>query len=257
MEDYTLSGYDGYKIRGSDAGYGCVVRMDDGNFAFTKFFYNPNDYYDRFLQLCRLDKNFKIIDKNIIRYKDASIYSLNKEYKDIIKCEDGGVYCIWSEAYDGPTDLNLFVGYFDKDLNLIWKRCCKEDMDSYGCFPGIDILKNGGIVLAGMNVVGMGGIAPYSSVIIFENNGTVVSENHNDIRPYSFYPNPTSDVLNIRFSPDVNAEKVEIYGMDGKLYHEQNFNMETINVNNLSTGIYMMKVVMDNGESYNDKIVVK
>ena len=78
-----------------------------------------------------------------------------------------------------------------------------------------------------------------------------------ELRPYSFYPNPTSDVINIHYSPDVNVEKVEIYGMDGKMYHEQNFNMETININSLSNGIYMMKVVLDNGNTYTDKIAVK
>ena len=77
------------------------------------------------------------------------------------------------------------------------------------------------------------------------------------IRPYSFYPNPANDVINISFSPDVNVEKVEIYGLDGKLYHEQNFNLETVNINSLSNGVYMMKVVLDNGTTFNDKIVVK
>ena len=94
-------------------------------------------------------------------------------------------------------------------------------------------------------------------MFIINNNESIVNENINYFRPYSFYPNPTSDVLNIRYSPDVNAEKVEIYGMDGKLYREQNFNMETINVNDLSSGIYMMKVLLDNGETFTEKIVIK
>ena len=166
------------------------------------------------------------------------------------------MYCIWSEA-DAYNDINLYVGYFDKDLNLLWKRCCKEGMACYGNYTGVDILENGGLVLAGNNTGNWGAPSTYSTVIIFENDGTVISENPNNIRPYSFYPNPANDVINISFSPDVNAEKVEIYGMDGKLYHEQNFNLETISVNSLSNGIYMMKVVLDNGTTFNDKIVVK
>ena len=84
-----------------------------------------------------------------------------------------------------------------------------------------------------------------------------VMDNAESLRTYSFYPNPAADVVNIRFSPDVTAEKVEIYGMDGRLYHEQNFNMETVNVNDLSSGVYMMKLLMDNGESFTEKIVIK
>ncbi|MBO5848212.1 MAG: T9SS type A sorting domain-containing protein, partial [Bacteroidales bacterium] len=36
-----------------------------------------------------------------------------------------------------------------------------------------------------------------------------------------------------------------------------NFNLETVNINSLSNGVYMMKVVLDNGTTFNDKIVVK
>ena len=255
VESYPLSGYDGYKINGNN-GYGCVAKMDDGTFAFMQYFYSSSNYYDRFLQLCKMDKKFKIIDKNILNYDGDDIYSIDKEYKDILKCKDGSLYCIWSEAYD-PGDYNLHVGYFDKDLNLLWKRCCKEGMSCFGNYTGIDILENGGLVLAGNNTGSWGIVGTYSSVIIFENNGTAISENPNNIRPYSFYPNPANDVINISFSPDVNAEKVEIYGLDGKMYHEQNFNLETVNINDLSNGVYMMKVVLDNGTTFNDKIVVK
>jgi hypothetical protein len=232
--------------------------LDDGTFAFTRKFYSPNDYYDRFLQMCKLDKNFEIIDKNIIGYiNEGPANSIGKEWKDIVKCKDGSLYCIWSRN-NSRGHVDLFVGYFDKNLNLLWERCCRKDMACYGNFNGIDVLEDGGLVLAGNNTGDWGVAGAYSSVIIFENNGTVATEHNGiDFRPYRFYPNPAADVVNIRFSPDVTAEKVEIYGIDGKLYHEQNFNMESINVNGLSSGIYMMKLLMDNGETFTEKIVIK
>jgi len=55
----------------------------------------------------------------------------------------------------------------------------------------------------------------------------------------------------------VNCEKVEIFSIDGKLCHAQNFNFNTIDINTLSSGIYMMKVSLSNGNSYTDKIVVR
>ena len=258
IESYNLSGYDGYKLPATDYGYGCVTRLDDGTFAFTRNFYSPNDYYDNFLQMCKLDKNFEIIDKNIIGYiNEGPANSIGKEWKDIVKCKDGSLYCIWSR--NNPRGhVDLFVGYFDKNLNLLWERCSRKDMACYGNFIGIDVLEDGGLVLAGNNTGDWGVAGSYSSVIIFENNGTVLTEHNGiDFRPYSFYPNPASNAINISFSPDVNAEKVEIYGIDGKLYHEQNFNMESINVNGLSSGIYMMKLLMDNGETFTEKIVIK
>ena len=77
------------------------------------------------------------------------------------------------------------------------------------------------------------------------------------IRPYNFYPNPVEDKINIRFSPDIICEKVEIFGLDGKLYHEQNFNLETINIYDLSTGIYMMKLQLINGNIFTEKVIKK
>ena len=178
-------------------------------------------------------------------------------------CDDGSVYVNYIKR-EMDTGINkLYVAYVDNNLNTQWNvdiyTTCPNALWGSPVTYSSCVRKNGGVIICGWGdfTCNENSMSFFPLVLIVDNNGTVISENPNNNRPYSFYPNPANDVINISFSPDVNVEKVEIYGLDGKLYHEQNFNMETISVNSLSNGIYMMKVILDNGTTFNDKIVVK
>ena len=93
--------------------------------------------------------------------------------------------------------------------------------------------------------------------MVMDKKGKPLNVEESLVRPYSFYPNPADDAISLRFSPDVNCEKVEIFSIDGKLCLSQNFNLNAVDINSLSSGIYMMKVTLSNGNSYTDKIVVR
>ena len=93
--------------------------------------------------------------------------------------------------------------------------------------------------------------------MVMDKDGKPLNIEESLVLPYSFYPNPADNEICLSMSPDVNCEKVEIYGMDGKLYHQQNFNLNTVNISNLTNGIYMMKVTLDNGNTYTEKVVVR
>ena len=74
-------------------------------------------------------------------------------------------------------------------------------------------------------------------------------------KPFACYPNPANDFIHIEFSPDVNPQLVEIYSLDGKMAASQNFNLSTINVASIPAGIYLMKITMDNGNVFTERIV--
>ena len=239
-----------YKFRSTDNTH--VVGLEEGGFimASEAFVYYGTDVC---ITLTRFDKDFNIIDLYTTPHYNIGAYEVYVNNNLCIEKNDTGcVYLVWNLKNISNNVYSSYVYFLDDNLNLQWE--CLYDSSKYYPLFIYDIcsLKNGGLVLVGRNILSIS-----SCCYIIQNKGTVIYEHSNDIRSYSFYPNPTSDVLNIRYFPDVNAEKVEIYGMDGKLYHEQNFNMETINVNGLSTGIYMMKVVMENGETFTEKVVVK
>ena len=70
------------------------------------------------------------------------------------------------------------------------------------------------------------------------------------------YPNPTSQWLVIE-SP-TPAERVVLYDMNGRLVKTQSLNGETrcqVNVNDLPAGYYLMRVMFENGQTQNLKII--
>lgn len=65
------------------------------------------------------------------------------------------------------------------------------------------------------------------------------------------YPNPITDVINIRFSNMMQVESLEIYGMTGNLVQSINYSQYTNNIpqktENLTSGVYIVKIITTNG----------
>ncbi len=250
MDIKHIEQVENYKFRSVEETH--VISLDEGEFimASSAFVYSGTDVC---VTLTKFDKDFNIIDLYTTPLYNIGAYGVYvNEDLCIEKSESGGVHLVWNLKEIGNNMYSSYSYYLDSNLDLKWE-CKYDESKSYAPFIyDMHALKNGDLILVGWDMH-----TNKSCCYIISSYGTSVSEYSNNNRPYSFYPNPANDVINISFSPDVNAEKVEIYGLDGKLYHEQNFNMETVNINSLSNGVYMMKVVLDNGTTFNDKIVVK
>ncbi|MBR5780545.1 MAG: T9SS type A sorting domain-containing protein [Bacteroidales bacterium] len=249
-----------YSVDGKKYVFDCteseMLFLKDGNILMSSIVQETqgwNDELKEYIQLTKFNKEYEIVDyvrvASRLIYGDEGLFYINST-KSILKDSQGNIYLIYIN-----TEGEYMISFINNYMELVWE-CSLEQTDAnltflYDAF----ILDDNKLVVYGDYV--KFDVGYFGFCYMVTNNSLSVSENPNNIRPYSFYPNPANDVINISFSPDVNAEKVEIYGMDGKLYHEQNFNLETISVNSLSNGIYMMKVVLDNGTTFNDKIVVK
>ena len=87
-------------------------------------------------------------------------------------------------------------------------------------------------------------------------DGTVgCQETGIQIRPYLFYPNPTQDELHLQFSPDVTPKTIELYDLQGRIVRTQRNGLESLNLQGLSAGQYVMKVTLENGKVFSDKVV--
>lgn len=76
-----------------------------------------------------------------------------------------------------------------------------------------------------------------------------------DSRPYTYYPNPTHDRLCLQFSPDVQPKQIELHDLQGRLVLTQRKGLESIDISHLPAGIYMMRVTMEDGKTFTDKVV--
>jgi hypothetical protein len=75
------------------------------------------------------------------------------------------------------------------------------------------------------------------------------------VRPYAFYPNPVKEQVLMQFSPDVQPAQVELYDLQGRLARRQNKAFESIDLSQLPAGTYTMRVILEDGKAYSDKMV--
>ncbi len=72
-----------------------------------------------------------------------------------------------------------------------------------------------------------------------------LSVNKNELANNIVYPNPTTSLLNI--NTDLNINKVEIYNVNGqKVMQVENNNLNQIDVNKLSSGLYLINFFQEN-----------
>ena len=59
----------------------------------------------------------------------------------------------------------------------------------------------------------------------------------------------------MEFSPDVQPTQVELYDLQGRLVHMQSKAFESIDMSQLPAGTYTMRVTLEDGKVYSDKVV--
>jgi hypothetical protein len=91
---------------------------------------------------------------------------------------------------------------------------------------------------------------------LFINNEYNALEEHGiTVRPYLFYPNPAQDRLHLQYSPDVKPMQVELYDLQSRLVRTQSKELESVDMQGLAPGQYLMKVTLEDGKSFTDKVV--
>ncbi|WP_418637645.1 T9SS type A sorting domain-containing protein [Winogradskyella sp.] len=89
---------------------------------------------------------------------------------------------------------------------------------------------------------------------IFDNCGIRLSDDDFNYTNFSFYPNPVHNILNIKSNYNVN--NVGIFNTIGqKVFYEENLNTTEINVSNLKSGIYFLKLTDDENNSTIKKFI--
>ena len=176
---------------------------------------------------------------------------------------DGDFYLVYRELTPHPKyEPTMTAVKLDHDLNVIWKRYCYEpysfNVDPYwSCYT--DKLYDHNGVEAGIYIVGYSSREEIQGTGLFffflTEEGLAVKENGVEIRPYAYWPNPTQNELHLQFSPDVQPTQIELYDIQGRLVKTQRNSLESLNLQGLSAGTYTMRVSMEDGKVFSDKVV--
>ena len=150
----------------------------------------------------------------------------------------------------------LGIAKLDKDLNIIWQRYCLGSATSVGGY----LHNYCHVSQTGDGFAIIGSILEEETFNFFyyfihDEDPEGVPEAEAFLRPYMYYPNPAQDRLHLQYSPDVKPKQVELYDLQGRLVRSQSQGLESLDMQGLAPGQYLMKVTLEDGKSFTDKVV--
>lgn len=102
----------------------------------------------------------------------------------------------------------------------------------------------------------------YYNAIASQFSTTALSNNEVLSSNFKVYPNPSKGSFTIEFKELTNSYAVEVYDIAGQIIYDNNFELasslvQTINLENTSSGIYFINIKSDNGLVITKKIVIE
>ena len=165
-----------------------------------------------------------------------------------------------------PKPSVVTITKFDKEMNVKWHRYIGRD----GAYYDINVIEgteDGGCICTGIysRKGNYHDFKIYALKLDAEGFDSAGELGEGMVKPYYCFPNPANESLNIEFSPDVNCRSVEIYSIDGRLVETfpetspetspATSQPTTIDISNLTPGIYILKVKTTDGKEYTERIV--
>lgn len=176
---------------------------------------------------------------------------------DLQKDDQGHVYYAFQCTKDSVE--YVAISKLDENLNIIWERYgmpIQQPAKFHRTECRLCVLDHGGAVVFGSNSWITGPLWPFGLfMMLVDDDGVGLSETTNTLRPYCFYPNPVNDQLHLHYSPDVTPSYAEIYDIQGRRVSKQSNNLESIDMSDLSTGTYTLRILMADGTAFSEKVV--
>ena len=163
---------------------------------------------------------------------------------------DGSLYFAYSTLCPLMDQGQVAVVKTDADFNVQWQRFCLEPEGYYRSPDVFTVLDDGGVAVGG----GYFG-RPEVFFLIVNDDYDGMEEQGVIVRPYDYWPNPVQDALHLEYSPDVTPMQIELYDLQGRLVKTQRTGLESLNLQGLSAGTYTMRVTLEGGKVFSDKVV--
>lgn len=159
------------------------------------------------------------------------------------------------QLYDmggGYSPNKIGLARLDSNLNLDWDVTLPTTQLYAWLGSDMVILKNGDIVI--------GSICKRSSrycaiIITLHDDYDNTPEKANANTPFVLYPNPVKDAVTLTFTEGNEPTNVEVYDLTGRLMATKTKDLERLDMSAMPVGVYMLRVTMKDGSSYNKKIL--
>ena len=258
---YTLPyihGWPDYVHYKSDSFHTKLLGMDDGCFLAARGYHNIYQFNEEDgVAVMKFDSDLNLLARTKFPSEPyIELTSYGATAIGLEKGRDGSIYfAYFTHCWTKPSQLSVVK--MDSDLNIIWQRHClaREDGRDYSL---MEVLDDNSVAVMGIRTI-------YTSLGYFDHTEVfyvVVNDDYDGmeeqgfiVRPYAYWPNPAQDELNLQYSPDVEPKQVELYDLQGRLVRSQTNAVESLNMEGLAAGQYVMKVTMEDGKTFTDKVV--
>lgn len=168
------------------------------------------------------------------------------------KDSEGSFYFSYSTQSPMMSDKGqIAVVKMDADFNVKWVRYCLEPEGYYRSANGFTVLDDGGVAVGGVYF----NSCPEVFFLIVSDDSWDLPEAEAFVRPYAYWPNPVQSELHLQYSPDVKPTQIELYDLQGRLVKTQRSGLESLNLQGLSAGTYTMRVTLEGGKAFSDKVI--
>ena len=243
-----------FKHHGSNT----VEALDESTYLlatpFEKYYVNGT-LHQKGVQVTKRDKATHTNLKTVyfpFHVLSGGMFSASPYVVDVRQTEEGHIYI----AYGDFTVYNpLSVALLDSELNILWQNYYLNLIggDSAECMK---LLNDGGIGIVGFNLPSPFSGTDYCVFALFVNNDyDALEEQGIIVRPYAYWPNPAQDELHLEYSPDVTPTQIELHDLQGRMVRSQRNGLESLNLEGLASGAYTMRVTLEDGKVFSDKVV--
>ena len=218
--------------------------------------YNPHQMDNRAIALIKYDSN--------LDFQNLSFPSAYNDSVDRVAFNQGmtsvgdsvvfvchSSYGQWAEEVPN----SVIVTKTDKDANIIWQRSYQANAQKFFKPFSVTATSDGGCLVTGSWRIPNQHMVNVFVLKFFADGSLSVPEMQEFVRPYTCYPNPTHDMLHLQYSPDVQPAHIEIYDLQGRLVRSQHKGLERLSMEGLPSGTYTMRVTMQDGNTFSDKVV--
>lgn len=216
---------------------------------------------DESVIMIKTDTDFNLLqDSIIIEYKNDST-EIPAVFRSVDYNNDGYLYQCSTGNVIHPMalyrpGLHLIVTKTTMDLNIVWHKRYMKGETAFCGFSSL-VTSDGSYMVTGTHYDMSGDYRLDVFVLKINPDGSVGTDEISveDVRPFICYPNPAQDQLHLQYSPDIQPKQVELYDLQGRLVRTQNKNLESFSLQGLSAGTYTMRVMLENGNVFTEKVV--
>ncbi|MDG1262863.1 MAG: T9SS type A sorting domain-containing protein [Flavobacteriales bacterium] len=188
----------------------------------------------------------------------ASVFS-------VVETEEGDFVAVGTRFSLVGGQWEGFVAKISSEGAILWNHNYRYEPDRPSRLHDVAILSDGRIACSGLAEISVGNNARESWVMVLDQDGCLEEDcgtavNENPESPFSIYPNPATNQLNLSWSTTIHGKAlVRMTTLAGKIVLEEETTtsqQHTIDTSALAEGFYLLTVQMNN-QWYVEKVVVR